>query len=118
MGTTTRKYLHMDRRVSLRTAIRMSSWYNVWGTRSQVHGEQSPAGTETMSDGCVRWGATSSCMMYLPKCGLRSHGYIAQWLERLTADQQVPGSNPGVPFGELRALGRRAKRFVEQQSAY
>ena len=27
-----------------------------------------------------------------------SYGYIAQWLERLTADQQVPGSNPGVPF--------------------
>ena len=26
------------------------------------------------------------------------HGYIAQWLERLTADQQVPGSNPGVPY--------------------
>ena len=25
------------------------------------------------------------------------HGYIAQWLEQLTADQQVPGSNPGVP---------------------
>ena len=25
------------------------------------------------------------------------YGYIAQWLERLTADQQVPGSNPGVP---------------------
>ena len=24
-------------------------------------------------------------------------GYIAQWLERLTADQQVPGSTPGVP---------------------
>ena len=23
-------------------------------------------------------------------------GYVAQWLERLTADQQVPGSNPGV----------------------
>ena len=22
-------------------------------------------------------------------------GYIAQWLERLTADQQVPGSNKG-----------------------
>ena len=33
-------------------------------------------------------------------------GYIAQWLERLTADQQVPGSNPGVPFfGELRWAG-------------
>ena len=27
-----------------------------------------------------------------------STGYIAQWLERLTADHQVPGSNPGVPF--------------------
>ena len=26
-----------------------------------------------------------------------STGYIAQWLEWLTADQQVPGSNPGVP---------------------
>ena len=26
-----------------------------------------------------------------------SLGYIAQWSERLTADQQVPGSNPGVP---------------------
>ena len=26
------------------------------------------------------------------------HGRIAQWLERLTADQQVPGSNPGVPL--------------------
>ena len=25
-------------------------------------------------------------------------GYIAQWLERMTADQQVPGSNPGVPL--------------------
>ena len=25
-------------------------------------------------------------------------GSIAQWLERLTADQQVPGSNPGWPF--------------------
>jgi hypothetical protein len=29
-------------------------------------------------------------------------GYIAQWLERLTADQQVPGSNPGVPFDMIR----------------
>ena len=28
-------------------------------------------------------------------------GYIAQWLERLTEDQQVPGSNPGVPFEML-----------------
>ena len=29
-----------------------------------------------------------------------AHGYIAQWLERLTADQQVPGSNPGVPLSQ------------------
>lgn len=29
-------------------------------------------------------------------------GYIAQWLERLTADQQVPGSNPGVPSWTMR----------------
>ena len=34
-------------------------------------------------------------------------GYIAQWLERLTADQQVPGSNPGVPF-DVAAGARRA----------
>ena len=30
--------------------------------------------------------------------GLCADGSIAQWLERLTADQQVPGSNPGWPF--------------------
>ena len=33
-----------------------------------------------------------------------SHGYIAQWLERLTADQQVPGSNPGVPYEKLHVM--------------
>ena len=47
---------------------------------------------------------TNTC---LPTCALQCavkhaftpdvNGYIAQWLERLTADQQVPGSNPGVP---------------------
>ena len=31
----------------------------------------------------------------LPPC---ADGSIAQWLERLTADQQVPGSSPGWPF--------------------
>jgi hypothetical protein len=36
-------------------------------------------------------------------------GYIAQWLERLTADQQVPGSNPGVPSCDL-AFGDRRRR--------
>ena len=32
-----------------------------------------------------------------------SPGYIAQCLERLTADQQVPGSNPGVPYAAVPA---------------
>ena len=32
-----------------------------------------------------------------PRTTALQTGYIAQWLERLTADQQVPGSNPGVP---------------------
>ena len=38
-------------------------------------------------------------------------GYIAQWLERLTADQQVPGSNPGVPSyrGHINELPDTAK---------
>ena len=35
----------------------------------------------------------------MSKCS--THGYIAQWSERLTADQQVPGSNPGVPSLDL-----------------
>ena len=35
-------------------------------------------------------------------------GYIAQWLERLTADQQVPGSNPGVPLLPSRAIAECA----------
>ena len=39
-----------------------------------------------------------SAFLFIPI--LLAHGYIAQWLERLTADQQVPGSNPGVPFFE------------------
>ena len=38
---------------------------------------------------------------YATHTGMRTwsgaYGYIAQWLERLTADQQVPGSNPGAP---------------------
>ena len=32
-----------------------------------------------------------------------ANGYIAQWLERLTADQQVPGLNPGVPSAFMMA---------------
>ena len=28
-------------------------------------------------------------------------GYIAQWLEQLTADQQVPGSIPGGDIGSI-----------------
>ena len=36
-----------------------------------------------------------------------AHGYIAQWSERLTADQQVPGLNPGVPLPVTACLLRR-----------
>ena len=53
-------------------------------------------------------------------------GYIAQWLERLTADQQVPGSNPGVPspvaYPALRksccGRGCRALRIRRSPSEY
>ena len=38
--------------------------------------------------------------------GDASTGYIAQWLERLTADQQVPGSNPGVPSFQQEQVSR------------
>ena len=38
-------------------------------------------------------------------------GYIAQWLERLTADQQVPGSNPGVPSKYSLWPGDTVKHF-------
>ncbi len=41
---------------------------------------------------------------------LLPHGYIAQWLERLTADQQVPGSNPGVPSSLMRGEERLLTR--------
>ena len=37
-------------------------------------------------------------------------GYIAQWLERLTADQQVPGSNPGVPSYVFAAMAMLFKK--------
>ena len=42
------------------------------------------------------------------------HGYIAQWLERLTADQQVPGSNPGVPFSESQSSQIRHFEFFRK----
>ena len=45
---------------------------------------------------CCGW-AFGLCV-FRTCCSARAIGYIAQWLERLTADQQVPGSNPGVPF--------------------
>ena len=41
---------------------------------------------------------------YVDSWLLKRIGYIAQWLERLAADQQVPGSNPGAPSPYLRSL--------------
>ena len=46
------------------------------------------------------------------------HGYIAQWLERLTADQQVPGSNPGVPFYFCQAVKGCSRRFVHARAPH
>ena len=44
-------------------------------------------------------------------------GYIAQWLERLTADQQVPGSNPGVPSSNFFPLERCAGKIAKRSDA-
>ena len=42
------------------------------------------------------------CLSTSPKLAARwQHGYIAQWVERLTADQQVPGPNLGVPSSKI-----------------
>ena len=49
-----------------------------------------------------------------------SVGYIAQWLERLTADQQVPGSNPGVPLRTMlvpRGSAKPSKSHARDTSA-
>ena len=51
------------------------AWAHSWGVRAR-----------RMEANCIK----HACML--------TTGYIAQWLERLTADQQVPGSNPGVPL--------------------
>ena len=53
-----------------------------------LHGSRTPFGAGPKP-------STGSLHVPPARC---SAGYIAQWLERLTADQQVPGSNPGVPF--------------------
>ena len=37
--------------------------------------------------------------VYLTGFGYSGHGYMAQWLEQLTADQQVPGSIPAGGHG-------------------
>ena len=46
----------------------------------------------------LRPGRTPACCISYNVIEVTSTGYIAQWLERLTADQQVPGSTPGAPF--------------------
>ena len=47
-------------------------------------------------DFALVWYPTQQYGAFLFDCA--SQGCIAQWLERLTADQQVPGSTPGAPF--------------------
>ena len=46
------------------------------------------------------------------------HGYIAQGLERLTADQQVPGSNPGAPFSITRLFAFSAFNLAAVGSSF
>ena len=48
----------------------------------------------------------------------RQHGYIAQWLEWLTADQQVPGSNSGMPFYHACPCGARPTVCPRSQLAW
>ena len=59
-------------------------------------GERGESGTSNVSDK-----SNESCL---------TQGYIAQWLERLTADQQVPGSNQGVPFQNWRRQNAQKRR--------
>ena len=55
--------------------------------------------------------------LYIRAQSLQSTGYIAQWLERLTADQQVPGSNPGVPSFAAPLPAQRARIYPPPGSA-
>ena len=54
------------------------------------------------------------------KAPVKVTGYIAQWLERLTADQQVPGSNPGVPFfrnAHCQHVSSRAQTVLQRKNS-
>ena len=45
--------------------------------------------------------------------GYRTQGCIAQWLERLTADQQVPGSIPGGGHDRIRQSDESSRTAVQ-----
>ena len=62
--------------------------------RNTVHMQQNTAQRGSIHN-MQKSDGTRSCMCILE---YSSDGYIAQRLERLTADQQVPRSNPGMPF--------------------
>ena len=47
-------------------------------------------------------------------CGHRTQGCIAQWLEQLTADQQVPGSIPAGGHGLPSRLPRKSVNMVAE----
>ena len=80
-------------------------YFYVWGARKQDEGKKSLAACKAIVEPswanrraiCVKLLLWVMNIMFMPSVMMTS-GYIAQWLERLTADQQVPGSNPGVPF--------------------
>ena len=83
-----------------------------------VHAAVSAATTATATVPIAATAVTLSLSLYSVVIWMKSisTGYIAQWLERLTADQQVPGSNPGVPFFfcKSRPSGRASERLGEQ----
>ena len=58
------------------------------------------------------WSAQLQC-----KCERTHIGHIAQWVERLTADQQVLGSNPGVPSYNLFPLEMCAGKIAKRSNA-
>ena len=94
--------------------VRYLQW---WDNRSERVAVPSARHTESNAAFCLQ---SPNCHHFHPKNILTEighssvhPGYIAQWLERLTADQQVPGSNPGVPF---MAKDTRSMQLVKKAS--
>ena len=81
-------------------------WQANWSEARRVGGEGSGiiiiiiSSSSSSSSSSQRGGLGSGRggSMLRGRCHGLQHGYIAEWLERLAADQRVPGSNPNVPI--------------------